>query len=289
MHFRFGTLEDPLNEGRTAPEEAHSDAHPRPPADGFRVALSNFEGPLDLLLHLIKEHQLDIFDIPIALVAEKYIEHLDRMREINLEIAGEFLVMAATLVHIKSRLLLPAPQAQGDLEPQEQGDPRADLVRRLLEYQKYKEAGEMLLQRDILARDVFARRVAASPLPAPADDLGLVEIDVFRLIQALDAVLKRLGPELRHEVVRDRLSISDAIHQLLDRFQLNGSARFMSLFEGFTSRSQVVVTFLAILEMCRLRLIRISQQADDGELLVTAIATALSPANAVEVEQNGYQ
>ena len=130
------------------------------PKDAFRIALPNFEGPLDLLLHLIREHKLDILDIPIALITEKYIEHLEKMREINLEIAGEFLVMASTLAHIKSRLLLPVLQAQGEVEPEEQGDPRAELVRRLLEYQKYKEAGEMLLRQDILARDVFVRRAA---------------------------------------------------------------------------------------------------------------------------------
>src|SRR5262252_4777382 len=116
-------------EGLSSPSTEGQTAAP------FRVALSNFEGPLDLLLHLIKEHELDIFDIPIALVAEKYIEHLDRMREINLEIAGEFLVMASTLAHLKSRLLLPVPQLQGEAETEETGDPRAELVRRLLEYQ----------------------------------------------------------------------------------------------------------------------------------------------------------
>jgi len=254
----------------------------------FRVALSNFEGPLDLLLHLIKEHELDIFDIPIALVTEKYIEHLDRMREINLEIAGEFLVMASTLAHIKSRLLLPVPQLQGEAEPEEAGDPRAELVRRLLEYQKYKEAGEMFLRQDILSRDVFTRRVPPAD-PAPAEGLGLLEIDVYRLIQALDAVLKRIGPELRHDVVRDRVSISDAIHSLLERLERGGTATFKSLFEQFRSRSQVVITFLAVLEMCRLRLIRICQAPGDGELMITATGPELSPERSGEVDESGYR
>jgi segregation and condensation protein A len=277
-----------LNEGRTAaPHEARSEPQQSPPADAFRIALPSFEGPLDLLLHLIKEHELDIFDIPIALITEKYIEYLKAMRELNLDIAGEFLVMASTLAHIKSRLLLPVPQAQGDLEPEEQGDPRAELVRRLLEYQKYKEAGEMFLKQDILGKDAFARRVAVARVPLPEDDPGLVEIDVYRLIQALDGVLKRIGPELRHEVIRDRVSISDAIHALLDRLQRDGTAKFLSLFEGFRSRSDVVVTFLAVLEMCRLRLIRVLQEPG-GELIVSAIATALSPANALEVDESEY-
>jgi segregation and condensation protein A len=276
-----------LNEGGTA--EAPSEPPSPPAADGFRIALSNFEGPLDLLLHLIKEHELDILDIPIALITEKYIEHLERMKEINLEIAGEFLVMASTLAHIKSRLLLPVLQAQGEAEPEEQGDPRTELVRRLLEYQKYKEAGEKLLRKDILARDVFVRRAAVLRMPLPEDDLGLVEIDVYRLIQALDGVLKRLGPELRHEVVRERVSISDAIHKLIDRLHRDGSAKFRSLFEGSESRAQVVITFLAVLEMCKLRLIRISQESVDGELMVTAIASALSPADAPEVDESEYR
>jgi len=274
MHLNVEGLSSPSTEGRTAEQ--------------FRVALSNFEGPLDLLLHLIKEHELDIFDIPIALVAEKYIEHLDRMREINLEIAGEFLVMASTLAHIKSRLLLPVPQLQGEAEPEEAGDPRAELVRRLLEYQKYKEAGEMFLRQDILSRDVFARRVRPAH-PAPDEGLGLVEIDIYRLIQALDAVLKRIGPELRHDVVRDRTSISDAIHSLLERLEHGGTATFHSLFERFYSRSQVVVTFLAVLEMCRLRLIRICQAPGDGELMISATGSELSVEGSGEVDEGGYR
>src|SRR3954468_9574782 len=129
-----------MSDGRT---ETHGESELEPlsgAATSFRIALPNFEGPLDLLLHLIREHKLDIFDIPIALITEKYLEHLARMKEINLDIAGEFLVMAATLAHIKSRLLLPRQEVQGEaIEQEEQGDPRADLVRRLLEYQKYKD------------------------------------------------------------------------------------------------------------------------------------------------------
>jgi segregation and condensation protein A len=279
-----------LNDGRTAAsDEVLSKTHPRSSADAFRIALPSFEGPLDLLLHLIKEHQLDIFNIPIAIITEKYIEHLERMREVNLEIAGEFLVMASTLAHIKSRLLLPTPAPQSEGEAEEPPDPRAELVRRLLEYQKYKEAGEALLQQDLLSRDVFARRVRVSPVPLPEDDLGLVEIDVYRLIQSLDAVLKRLGPEVGHEVVRDRLSISDAIHSLLARFQQERALRFTALLEGFGRRSEVVVAFLAILEMCKLRLIRIAPDAETGEFVVTAIPAALPPPETSEVDESDYR
>ena len=137
------------------------------PHDAFVIALPNFEGPLDLLLHLIREHQLDIFDIPIALITEKYLGHLKAMQQIDLDIAGEFLVMAATLLHLKSRLLLPRDPS-GELDAaaaEEQGDPRAELVRRLLEYQKYKDAAEQLVNNDLLDREVFTRRVQHEAVP----------------------------------------------------------------------------------------------------------------------------
>lgn len=279
-----------LSEGRNAaPEEALSEPEPPTAGGAFRVALPNFEGPLDLLLHLIKEHELDIFDIPVALVTEKYLEHIERMREVNLEIAGEFLVMASTLAHIKSRLLLPPQQAQGQEEPEEQGDPRAELVRRLLDYQKYKEAGEMLAQQDILHRDVFVRNAVVPRIPLPEDELGLVEIDVYKLIQALDATLKKLGPELGHEIVRERVSISDTIHALIERLRREGSVSFSSMLEGQRQRHQVVVTFLAVLEMCKLRLIRISQAGEQEDIILTALGDALSPQRGREVDESEYR
>ncbi len=283
-----GGLRRRVDEGQTAePNEALS-LPPPMPGSAFRVALPNFEGPLDLLLHLIKEHELDIFDIPIALVTEKYLEHLERMREINLDIAGEFLVMASTLAHIKSRLLLPAQQAQGQEEPEERGDPRAELVRRLLEYQKYREAAEMLAKQNILHRDIFARNVPLPRAPLPEDELGLVEIDIYKLIQALDAALKRVGPELRHEVVRERVTISDAIHALIERIRSEGPVSFTALLAG-QRRQQIVVTFLAVLEMCRLRLIRIAQEGEGGDIVLTQLGDALSPLRAKEVDESEYR
>jgi segregation and condensation protein A len=247
------------------------------PKDAFRIALPNFEGPLDLLLHLIREHKLDIFDIPIALITEKYLEHLALMREINLDIAGEFLVMASTLLHLKSRLLLPKEQTaegQGDAE-ENAPDPRAELVRRLLEYQKYKDAAGQLAGNDLLDRDVFPRRVRVERVPLEADEVGLQEISVFKLIEALDRVLKSLEPKLQHEVVRDRLSLSDAIHKLADKLRGNGRVAFVALFEGARTRSAVIITFLAVLEMCKLKLIRVFQ-ADGEELFLTAREGALN-------------
>lgn len=246
--------------------------------DTFKLTLPNFEGPLDLLLHLIREHKLDIFDIPIALITEKYIAHLTKMREINLDIAGEFLVMASTLLHLKSRMLLPreqVPAGQGDVE-ENQPDPRAELVRRLLEYQKYKEAAEQLAGNDLLDRDVFPRRVRVDRLPLDPDEVGFQEISVFKLIEALDRVLKALEPKFQHEIVRDRLSLSDAIHKLADRLRSGQRMAFGELFEGSRTRSQVIITFLAVLEMAKLRLIRIFQADDLGDIFVAARGDALA-------------
>ncbi|HEX4620412.1 MAG TPA: segregation/condensation protein A, partial [Myxococcaceae bacterium] len=263
------------------------DGELRSSPNAFRVALPSFEGPLDLLLHLIREHKLDIFDIPIALITQKYVEHLDKMREVNLDIAGEFLVMASTLAHIKSRLLLPRQEAQGEIDQPEQGDPRADLVRRLLEYQKYKHAAQQLASHDLLDRNVFVRRVAIEPVPRAEDDLGLVEVSIFKLIEALDRVLKNAAPEIQHEVVLDRVTISESIQRIADRLRAaGGPVSFFALFDGQKTRQRIVVTFLGLLEMCKLRLIRVRQEGD--EIVVEARGSALADAASTEV-QDEYQ
>jgi segregation and condensation protein A len=228
-------------------------------------------------LHLIREHKIDILDIPIALITEKYIEHLTHMKEVNLDIAGEFLVMASTLLQLKSRMLLPKEHvAEGHSEVEEnQPDPRAELVRRLLEYQKYKQAAEQLQQNDLLDREVFPRRVRMEQLPLDPEEVGFQEISVFKLIEALDHVLKNLEPKFQHEVVRDRLSLSDAIHKLAERLRAGQRMEFAELFDGSKTRSQVIITFLAVLEMCKLRLIRVFQAEDLEELFVAARGDAL--------------
>jgi len=259
------------------------------PADSFRLALPNFEGPLDLLLHLIREHRLDIFDIPIALITQKYLEYLARMREINLDIAGEFLVMASTLAHIKSRLLLPRQEIQGDLEPEEQSDPRAELVRRLLEYQKYRDAAQALCARPLLDREVFTRRASQPASALQAGELPLLEVSVYRLIEALDTVIRSATPQVQHEITRDRISVSDAIHALADRLRPDETVRLISLFATGRDRGQIIATFLAVLEMCRLRLIRIFQESPKGDILVTRLGEPLSAAAEAEVDSDGFR
>lgn len=253
------------------------------PRDAFRIALPNFEGPLDLLLHLIREHKVDILDIPIALITEKYLEHLDKMREINLDIAGEFLVMASTLLHLKSRMLLPredVPAGQDAIEaPQESLDPRAELVRRLLEYQKYRAAADQLAGNDILDRDVFPRRVAVEEVPLEDDEVGLQEISIYKLIEALDRVLKELEPKKQHEVTREHLSLSLAMYRIADKVRAEGkghAVNFFMLFEGARVRGDVIITFLALLEMCKLKLLRVFQAEDSEDIVISEKGDALA-------------
>lgn len=234
----------------------------------FTLKLPAFEGPLDLLLHLIREHRLDIFDIPIAFILDEYLGFLSRMRSLNLDVASEFLVMAATLAHIKSRLLLPREQAQHDEGEEEVGDPRADLVRRLLEYQKYKAAAEDLGRQDLLGRTVFTRSVRMQPVPQEAGELGLRELSVLKLIEAFDKVLKRLTPEQQHEVKLERLSIGDAIDRISSWLMEEESVEFWQLFEGEVERHRVIATFLGLLEMVRLRLVRVLQKPTDESILI---------------------
>src|SRR5512142_1394100 len=259
----------------------------RAAADAFRVSLPPlrtgeppFEGPLDLILHLVKEHEVDVFDIPIAKITESYLATLELLRELDIDVAGEFLHMAAQLALLKSRLLLPRTEVAEDAAVEDAGvDPRAELVRRLLEYQKYKAAGEELGGRDILDRTVFVRRARAER-PAPAEGPeGLADVSVFKLIEALDRALANARPETAHEVETDRLTISDAITRVADVLRLRRRATFEELLAGPEGRRHdrpgVISTFLAILEMAKLKLIRIYQAPhDDGgqaaEILVEA-------------------
>ncbi len=267
------------------------------PRDAFRIALPNFEGPLDLLLHLIREHRLDIFDIPLALITEKYVEHLERMRVIDLDIAGEFLVMASTLAHLKSRMLLPRHdgQAPGESEVaatlEDAGDPRADLVRRLLTYQKYRDAAEQLARQELLGRTVFTRQVPAEEVPIPEDEVGLVEISIYRLIEALDRILQELAPKLQHEVVREQVSLSETIRALVGRLREEPALSFSALFEGQRQRHRIIITFLALLEMCKRRLIRVSQAEDGQDIVLTPNGDALErfAASLTEVDEGDYR
>jgi segregation and condensation protein A len=255
-----------------------------PPAGGssgsagsvYRVELPVFEGPLDLLLHLIEEHELDIFDIPIAFVATKFVETITLMQELNIDVASEYLVMAATLAHIKSKMLLPAVPDDQEVEAEPELDPRAELVRRLLEYQKYKQVADQLGGNAVLGRDVFLRGVPAPEAEGPAPIAGM---SLFRLLDAFQAVLSRVKASFEHEVDAERFSITDRINQLSDLLQQRRRIPFVDLFEGQTTRSELIITFLALLEMTRLRLTLLFQDDPLGPIEIELAVRETEPAH----------
>jgi segregation and condensation protein A len=241
-------------EGEAAPPALDDRVHVEIPTAGF-------EGPLDLLLHLIQQHELDILDIPIGFVTERFLHYLSVMRSLSIDVASEYLVMAATLAHIKSKMLLPTvPEGQDDnLLGDEEEDPRAELVRRLLEYQKYKAAAASLAERGTLGKDIFGRGVVE---PVPTGPAPFRPLGVFSLLDAFEKVLARSNLTIDHEVVFDRIGITERMMEIGDKLAAKRAMRFdeMLLEPGkVLTRFDVVITFLAILEMARLRMIRIYQ------------------------------
>jgi segregation and condensation protein A len=246
----------------------------------WSVRLPHFEGPLDLLLHLCQKHELNLLEIPIAFVTEKYLEYLAVMQLMELDVASEYLLMAATLAHIKSKMLLPAEETSDDeeLDPLDEIDPREALIRRLLEYQKYKHAGEQLAARGVAGRDVFARGAPAQSLaadPTQAQDGALpplAEVSIFALVEAFQRVLDRSKIRLSHDVVADRISLGDRIGELSDLLAARRRIRFDETFDGLVSRFDLVITFLALLEMTRLKMTRLFQSEPLGPLYVELAA-----------------
>ena len=245
-----------------------------------RVQLEIFEGPLDLLLHLIKKNEVSITDIPIATITEQYLATLEVMQTFNLDVAGEFLVMAATLIHIKSRMLLPMADDEDDEE--EGADPRQELVRRLLEYQRFKDAADQLERRELLTRDVFVRSVApAEAIPAP----GFRDVSVFELLTALKRVLDRLPKDAVHEVMLEKITVREKMTLLLDQLRTQRKILFESLFAEVMTRMDVVVTFLAMLELVKVRAIRIFQEEATGPIQIE-VAAGIENAPAVLAMQD---
>ena len=255
---------------------------------GYQVALDVFEGPLDLLLHLVKKHELSILDIPISFVTEKYLEYLDAMAALDIDVAGEYLLMAATLCHIKSRELLPTPEVEDEdaVEAAAEGgevevDPRADLIRRLLEYQKYKEAAQQLGQQPVVGRNVWSRGAAVEDAVGDGVDpdavAPLAPFPVHKLIEAFDRVMQQAKLKVSHDVMIDRLSVGQKISELTDRLEVEGRFTFSSMFSFLRDgapralaevRAEAVVTFLALLEMAKLRLIALTQPRGDDEIMI---------------------
>lgn len=232
----------------------------------YQVRIENFEGPLDLLLHLIKKNEINIYDIPIAMIAQQYLEYLEAMEELNLNVAGDFLVMAATLLQIKSKMLLPAEERAEDEE--EGPDPREELVRRLLEYKAYKEAAHQLDGQERMWREIFWREDAPAA-PQVEEDLPLENVSLFDLVDALREVLDRNPGSRLLEIMPDNLTVRERMNLILETLEGKESVSFAALFEGPIHRVVIVVTFLALLELMRLRVAQVFQAETFGPILVS--------------------
>jgi segregation and condensation protein A len=272
-------LHDPVP--ATAAEVAPAtDAAPASPVQGMPVALGVFEGPLDLLLHLVRDQKLDIHDIPIAKITEQYLAYLDVMKALNLDLAGEFLVMASTLLYIKSKSLLPRHED----EAEEEEDPeilRQELSRRLVEYERFKEAAARLGERPVLGRDVFVRDFLAEEVPG--EEIVITELSMADLITAFKEVLARMPSETAHEVFVERITIADAISFLLDRLKEDGTIRFDALVDQCKTRNEIISFFLGILELVRLKTVRLYQANPLG--LISIVPAVRESENGRESDQ----
>jgi len=236
----------------------------------YTVKLDIFEGPLDLLLYLIRKNEVDIYDIPIALITEQYLEYLDLMTVLNLDIAGDFLVMAATLAKIKSKMLLP-PSVDSE-EGEEEDDPRAELMEHLLEYQQYKEVADRLKNRELLEKDIFTRTQIEEHIPELDKNSAVIEASLFDLVDALKKVIERKDlPGNLMEVAVEKISVREKIGEILSTVQKNQQIIFQSLFDGLSTKFEIVVAFLALLELIRLRAIKVFQVHPHGEIRIIAL------------------
>jgi segregation and condensation protein A len=231
------------------------------PAESYRVRAGGFEGPLDLLLHLVRANEVDLFDIPIVAITEQYQEHLERMREMNLTIAGDYLVMAATLVHIKSRMLLPVDPAA---EEGDEADPRAGLIQELLEYQRFKQAAETLHALDSRQNLIWTRDEVARDFR----DEETLAVDLIDLVHAFRQLLGRLGEEARIHIRRDQVSVAEKITWLGELLEERQSVDLLALLEDLPTRLDRIATFLAVLEMLRLGWIAAFQRKPAGEIRI---------------------
>ncbi len=231
----------------------------------YNIKLPVFEGPLDLLLHLIRDNKVDIYDIPISFITSRYLEYIEMMKELNLEIAGEFLVMAATLIQIKSRMLLPPDE---EVQPEQLEDPRLELVQRLLEYQAYKDAASILKEREDEALKIFSR----PPLEEDEEEgvepeLYLFDVNIFDLMGAFKKMLDAAPPEVR-TITRETLTVKDRMVTIMEMIENLESIRFEEVFRDSVTKSQMIVTFLAVLELLRLGLARAYQEREFGSIWI---------------------
>lgn len=242
-------------------------------SEEYKVKLEVFEGPLDLLLYLIRKNEVDIYDIPIERITKQYMEYLELMRMLDLEIAGEFLVMAATLMVIKSRTLLPVEDRPELADDDHEEDPRWELIRQLVEYKKFKDVAVHLQKRELELENVFVRH----PVEIEAADdssLDLGELSIFDLINAFNETLKRAAArEDLREIFEERFTVSDKIQWILELLKEKATVFFSRLFERAATRTEIVVTFLALLELIRMKQLRVRQSEHFGEIEIIRAVT----------------
>ncbi|MCD6153899.1 MAG: segregation/condensation protein A [Syntrophobacterales bacterium] len=228
---------------------------------GYEIKLDIFQGPLDLLLYLIKKNEIDIYNIPIAVITEQYLEYIDVMKSLNLDVAGEYLVMASTLIHIKSKLLLPV---HDDTEDEE--DPREELTRQLLEYQAFKEAALNLDTMNLLGRDVFKGGYLVGS--ETDGEHSLEELSIFELVEAFKVMVSRINPGEIMEIDVERMSLSERMNEIMERLNKEKALTFNDLLGGLSDRIKIIYTFLAILELMKLRVIKAYQSKPFGTIRI---------------------
>jgi len=251
----------------------------------YQVRIENFEGPLDLLLHLIKKSEINIYDIPIHLIAQQYLTYIEAMEGLNLTVAGEFLVMAATLLQIKSKMLLPTDETITDED--DGPDPREELVRLLLEYKQFKEAARQLDEHEQLWREVYGREQSQA-VTLESDEALLDNVSLFDLVDVLQGILDRNPGKRVMEIVPDNLTVRERMNAILEMLEGQESVNFASLFEPSCHRLVIIVTFLALLELMRLRTARVFQPEHFGPILVSrAFSLVPDPAELDDAEWRG--
>jgi len=232
---------------------------------GYEVRLEIFEGPLDLLLHLVRKNEVDIFDIPIAVITDQYLAYLDMMKALNIALAGDFLVMASTLVHIKSKMLLPGS------EEEEGEDPRVEITRPLVEYLRLKEIAGELSHRELLDRDVFTRQFSAELQGQFQGDSALLDVNLFQLMDAFKRIIDQRLPGMQLKFQLDKWSLKDKMSHVMDLLKTRGALFFSDLFVDDRTVSEFVITFLAILELVQMGLVRIFQTHPDADIKIDAL------------------
>jgi segregation and condensation protein A len=242
----------------------------------YRVQFEVFEGPLDLLLHLVKKQEVDIYKVNLTQIATEFVTYIDQMRELDLEVAGEFLVMAATLIYIKSRELLPVEQQAKPLgDDPDEDDPRFELIRRLVEYKKFKDAAAQLQVREVEMGNIYERQPGTLEFAARESNLKPRDVSIFELVNAVSQILKRFGDRAEvREINADPHTVSEKIESLRVLLLSRARVRFSELFEMATSRAEVVCIFLAMLELTRMKQIALVQNDEFGEIDVEAAAPA---------------